>query len=530
MRAPAKTDRALRMAPPEWLFLAAMVLAGALGKDTSWDFRNYHWYLPYAFINDRLNIDIAVAHQASYYNPFLDIPFYLLASNVTSWLALGVQGAVQSLNAIPLYLMARTTLIIPERKLAAAMLTILGMTGALTLSLFGTTYYDNVMSVFVLTGLAILVTQRETLSTGPLMRTALLTALAGFLVGSSIGLKLPEAPFAIGFAAALLALGGDPKHQATRILAGALGGLIGVVLFAGYWWYEMYQLTGNPLFPYFNEYFASPLALASPYRDMRFIPHGILNTLTFPVVFSLNWAAADDIPFQDIRVGVAYLSAIAAGIAILVRGRCRDPLAAPDAALPLFAFAGASLLVWTAIFAIYRYILALEMLAPLLIVTAIGLMPLLRRTQFVAIGGILFVVVLITHSSFLVKAPLGDPYIDFTPPKIAHPDKSLILLSGLDPMGYMAPSLPPKIVLLRIDGWMMQPQDGTKLTAQMRARVNAFKGDLYTLSNPDELDRTHDALKAYGLHIDWVNCQHFDTNLAGPYLFCPLTRIPGMHA
>ena len=42
--------------------------------------------------------------------------------------------------------------------------------------------------------------------------------------------------------------------------------------------------------------------------------------------------------------------------------------------------------------------------------------------------------------------------------------------------------------------------------------------------------RTHDALKAYGLHIDWVNCQHFDTNLAGPYLFCPLTRIPGMHA
>jgi hypothetical protein len=97
-------------------------------------------------------------------------------------------------------------------------------------------------------------------------------------------------------------------------------------------------------------------------------------------------------------------------------------------------------------------------------------------------------------------------------------------------MGYMAPSLPPKIVLLRIDGWMMQPQDGTKLTAQMRARVNAFKGDLYTLSNPDELDRTHDALKAYGLHIDWVNCQHFDTNLAGPYLFCPLTRIPGMHA
>jgi len=25
-----------------------------LGKDTSWDFRNYHWYAPYAFFNNRL--------------------------------------------------------------------------------------------------------------------------------------------------------------------------------------------------------------------------------------------------------------------------------------------------------------------------------------------------------------------------------------------------------------------------------------------------------------------------------------------
>ena len=41
------------------------------------------------------------------------------------------------------------------------------MVGALTLTEFGTTYYDNVMSVFVLSGLAILVLQRETLRTRP---------------------------------------------------------------------------------------------------------------------------------------------------------------------------------------------------------------------------------------------------------------------------------------------------------------------------------------------------------------------------
>ena len=63
-----------------------------LGKDTSWDFRNYHWYAPYAFLNNRMGIDVAVAHQASYYNPFLDIPFYLLATHTHAWIALGAAG------------------------------------------------------------------------------------------------------------------------------------------------------------------------------------------------------------------------------------------------------------------------------------------------------------------------------------------------------------------------------------------------------------------------------------------------------
>src|ERR1700754_4216951 len=72
------------------LFWGAFVIV--LGKDTSWDFRNYHWYAPYAFLNNRLGIDVAVALQASYYNPFLDIPFYLLATHTHAWIALGVLG------------------------------------------------------------------------------------------------------------------------------------------------------------------------------------------------------------------------------------------------------------------------------------------------------------------------------------------------------------------------------------------------------------------------------------------------------
>src|ERR1700755_2873119 len=270
-----------RLTAREYAFLALTLLFWAglvvlLGKDTSWDFRNYHWYAPYALLNHRMGMDVAVAHQASYYNPYLDIPFYLVATHTRAWIALALLGAAQGANIIPLYLIGRSALrfniTASDTKFMAGALALLGLVGALTLTEFGTTYYDNVMSVFVLAGLAILVLHRETLSGGPLGKVATLSAAAGLITGMAMGLKLPEMPFCIGFAAALLALGGSGKQQAARLIGGGIGGGLGFSLFAVPWMLKMQQLTGNPLFPYFNEYWHSPLAQAAPYRDLRFVP------------------------------------------------------------------------------------------------------------------------------------------------------------------------------------------------------------------------------------------------------------------
>ncbi|HKD48878.1 MAG TPA: hypothetical protein VKB67_14415, partial [Rhizomicrobium sp.] len=277
------------------LFWAGFVIL--LGKDTSWDFRNYHWYAPYALLNHRMAIDLAVAHQASYYNPYLDVPFYWLATHTHAWIALGVLGAVQGANLIPLYLISLSSLRVDvsasDRKIMAGALALLGLVGALTLTEFGTTYYDNVMSVLVLTGLAILVLNRETLRKGPLGHAAMLSAAAGLITGMAMGLKLPEMPFSIGFAGALLALGGSWKHQATRLAAGGLAGVAGFLIFSGPWMLYIYHLTGNPLFPYFNEYWRSPLALPVSYRDLRFVPTHFWRALFLPILFTLDWHVAD---------------------------------------------------------------------------------------------------------------------------------------------------------------------------------------------------------------------------------------------
>ncbi len=527
---PPASRAPLRLSVQELAFLGLVMLFWAgfvivLGKDTSWDFRNYHWYAPYAFLNNRMGIDVAVAHQASYYNPTLDIPFYLLATHTRAWFALGVLGLVQGANVVPLYLIAREGLAVADNRLAAGALAVVSMFGALTLTEYGTTYYDNVMSVFVLGGLALLVVYRDSLREGPLLRVALISGLGGFLTGCAMGLKLPEMPFCVGFAAALVALGGSLKHQATRLTAGGIAGIIGVAIFSAWWLLYMKSLTGNPLFPYFNDYWQSPLVMAAPYRDLRFVPTHFWRELFFPILFSVDWHVADDLGFQDIRVLVAYLTVIPALILWLVGKQNRDPLLDNSVALPLFAFAAACYLAWLKFFAIYRYIILLEMLAPLLIIGAVGLFPLARRLRYMVLAALAFAILVTARSDFLERAPLEDPYIQVALPPIPHPGHTMVLMTGDAPMGFIAPSLPPRIPILRIDGWMVQPRDGTRITKGMKDRVGRHvqgHGDLYLIADATDMERARAALKDYDLAIRWTECQQFDTNLIGTYQWCPL--------
>jgi hypothetical protein len=527
MSLPSAETRDLRLTPREWLFLGVTIALWAafvvyLGKDTSWDFRNYHWYIPYAYLHGRMGTDIAVAHLASYYNPFLDIPFYLLAMHTPSWLSLAVLGAVQGANVVPLYIIARQILRIDDYKLGAGMLALLGQTGGLGINLYGTHYYDNVMSVFIFTSLAIIVVHFETLRRGALWKAAAISALAAFITGLTVGLKLPEAPFALGIAAALIVLGGDWKHLGARVIAGAIFGAAGMALFAAPWMLQMEHLTGNPLFPYFNEHYHSALAIGRNYRDLRFVPTHFWREVLFPILFADDWSVADDIPFKDIRVAIAYVTVIGAVLLWAFGRRSKDPLVRPDAALVLFAFAAVAYVAWLKVFGIYRYILALEMFAPILIAASVGLLPLPRRTQLLALAALFFAALVFTRPEYLERAPLGDPYVDVAVPKITNPKRTMILMTGNEPLGFIVPSLPPEIPVLRIDGWMLQPKDGSGLTKIMRKRVAAFKGDLYLIADANAMTRAHDALADYGLAIVWIKCNLFDTNLIGAYELCPL--------
>src|SRR6204780_2772309 len=73
-------------------------LALALGQDANWDLRNYHWYNAYAILNGRYAIDILPSQTPWFYNPALDVPFYLLATHVPAMVTGFVLGCAQGLN------------------------------------------------------------------------------------------------------------------------------------------------------------------------------------------------------------------------------------------------------------------------------------------------------------------------------------------------------------------------------------------------------------------------------------------------
>lgn len=517
-----------RLSHRELAFIAIVILACGcisilLGEDEGWDFRNYHWYVAHAFLHDRLGFDLAVAHHATYFNPLIHAPFYWLATAGSSWLALFYTGALYGLNVLPLYLLGRSALTVPDNRTLAAVLALAGLFGSTVISMLGKTAYDTVLSALVFGGLAVLIANRDALCAAPAPAAAA-AARAGLLIGAATGLKLVEGFYAVGFAIVLLLLPGRPAVRTARLLAGGAAGIAAVVLCAGFWFLTLQRATGNPLFPFYNSVFRSALIEPTFYGSTNFLPVGFWPALSFPFRFLLDYRIADDGPFRDLRIPLVYVLLPVASLWFAIARPRFARLVAGPATRILFLFAGGSYVAWLASFAVYRYLAGLEMLAPLLIVAALDCAPLAPRLRLTAAAILMLLAALFGRYDFADHAAVRNPYVRVEGLSFPDPARTMLLMTGYEPMAYLIPSLPPAIPVLRIDGWLAQPHDGSGLTASMHARVAAHRGDLFLLAAPRERTAADSATAAYGLEIVTAQCREIRSNLGGPYQLCPLRR------
>ncbi|GIL39193.1 hypothetical protein [Roseiterribacter gracilis] len=503
------------------LSLAALVffavLALVLGKEAAWDFQNYHWYTPYALLNGRRMFDIAVAHHATYYSPLLDLPLWWIANAGPGWWGGVWLGLHAGASAILIAAIAWHVLPLHGATIRLAVASLLGFFGALgggTMSQIGSTSNDILVGLPVLASLLVLLLAAD-------CKRWWMLLLAGVLCGFAVGAKLTTGIYAVGSLGALLFLAGGPRAKLRAIVLFGLGGAIGAAITGGFWWYALWRETGNPLFPFANTIFKSPLIKIADYSDPTFRPRDWFTRILFPFIFTTDSRKVAEWDFRDVRIAVAYVLAFVMLVAMVAKRTSADPLADRVRGRMLLAYVAGAYLPWALVFGIYRYALPIEMLAPVAIAVLIGWTDAPRAAR-VATVVLLTVMTQAMVSFSLERASFAGRYVEVQMQPL-EPD-AMVLGTGKYPYSYVIPSAPPSVPWLRIDGWLVGPKDGTGLTAILEERVAAHRGPLYVIFSDWERNYRDQALAAYGLDADDASCSTVTSNIGRPLGLCRVVR------
>ena len=517
-----------------WAFFLLMppaygLLALVFAMDANWDLRNYHYYNAYAFLGGREGHDLLVASVPTFFNPLLDVPFFLAAEAWPARLVGFLLGAVQGLNALPLFGIGYALIAAadPLRRVGiAAGFAVLGLAGAITLSLVGTTFYDNVVTLGPLAALCLVTGRYRSFGAAPARHACALALLVGALCGLAAGFKQPSAIYGVGVGAALLVVPAFWPRRFALAAAFTLGAVAGVAVSGGWWMWHLWSTLGNPMFPFYNDVFGSPMALISDYKKVFYLPESFWARLFFPVTYTLDPSITSDAAFHDHRILACFVLVPLAALATLTQ-RAAAPLVWPIPARILLVFVAATYVVWVVLFGIYRYALALEMLAPLVILACFSQFPGGNRWRAVGAGVVILLVVATARPVDWGRVAWADKWVrtEVKPP-LDRPADTIVLLAGHEPFGFLVPGFPPETRFLRVDGGFTTPREPeVGFNTLMRDAIASHRGPIYVLTIPTDRRSPEASAAAYGLVVDWSDCRVVTSTIGWmPYELCAVGR------
>ena len=485
--------------------LALAALAGAAsahwhGVPADFDLRNYHLYDGVALLRGRIFTDLAPAQLQTYYAPLLDV-LYVLALDALNRhpAALGAILALpQGLAAfLAAWLAARMLpATIPARRAILAACALAAVTGAAGASTFAGPMSEMLPASCVLGALL-------ALGAAPPR-----PAWAGMLAGIAVGLKLTMMPFAAGLA--LEAAFARPPARA-RFAAAALAG---AALTAGWWWAWLWVRFDNPIFPYFNDLFASPWGARLSGIDTRFLPRDIIQAAAYPLFWAFHATTlVTEAPARDPRIALGWF---AVGT-LLVRRETRSR------ARPMLCVWTLGYVLWEPVFSVLRYLASLELILPALLAALFA--PVLARARpWLAACGAWALAVALIAATVLPEwghAPPGPRAIAVRPPHFTP--GTLVVLLDWSPMAYVAAFAPRSVRFVGADNNLVVPGAPDLLSRAVATAIRDQRGPTWGL----EEDRaTADrALAAYHLRRA-PGCVRVRSNLDGNAIrACPLVRL-----
>ena len=240
-----------------WLaFISIPISLGEIGL--SWDALNHHIYLGWTAEKPRFDQDFVAAGYQSYQFPYLYWPVYKLAVTGWSGISTGIVLATLHLIAVPpVWMLARVcmpgtdTFDAAMRMLAVA----LAFLTAVVLSLFDSSSNDLMAAAPLVWALALgLEPMRKECPAW--LTPALAIALSGLFAGVSVAFKLSNGPLAVLLPIVWLFSGSTLSASLRLVAIGSAATLAGFAVTYGYWGALLWNHFGNPVYPFYDHWFA----------------------------------------------------------------------------------------------------------------------------------------------------------------------------------------------------------------------------------------------------------------------------------
>lgn len=468
-----------------WSVLAVPAAFGLaslwLGADCNFDLLYYHLYTAYSFLHGRLGHDFAPIGMGSYMNPLMDVLYYGMAMHWPSLLTGFTMGVIHGLNFVLLLGIALRCLpdLPAEDRYRVPLL--LALAGCLTsnfLSELGNAMGDNAMALFELGALfTVLAGWEKLLAAG---RGAIGVALlAGLLAGLGTGLKLTDGPYAVALCAAFVALPLSPGQRVKLAFLFGIGVLAGVAL-TGYWYLVLWLHFGNPLYPQYSALFPSELTRAIGAVDTRWPPKGVVDTLLWPFLISLDSMRVGQLHLREILWPLAYLVFLLWG-ALALRRRFRPGPDADPRRLYVLVYVGLGFILWMKVFGVFRYLVAVEVVTPLavfLVLRRCFEYGLARRLAAWSLGAVTLVA-LAGGTSTWGHEPWGDPLFSADLPPLETPSTTtVVLVSGDPPYGWLTTQFPEQVAFVGVH--QVFPESPAYRT-RLREFIAARRGPVYAV-------------------------------------------------
>ncbi len=331
-----------------------------------WDLLNYHYYNAFAFLHNRLNYDIVLGGENSFFNPLPDLPLYWMIQHLNDYpgIIYGIQGLYYG---VCLFFFIKICGLFWNNYtwngiITTVIATAVAATGQAIWMQMGTATNEIQVTTFILAGLYLLfkITFRPDLQKGYKF------LIVGLLMGFALGLKPTVVSYCLGAGLTSVIFYKKLNKPLPYILLFAAGGLLGYLLSNGWFMWHYWEWYKNPFFPFANSIFKSEYYDNANFRDTQFLP-SLKLFFVYPYIWNLFKFKIVECSFYDIRLTVYYTIFILTMFGFLFSKRAKLFFKTNYKWGVYFTFLIVTFFIWMALFSILRYIIVVEMLGCMVI-------------------------------------------------------------------------------------------------------------------------------------------------------------------